>query len=214
MAYLTRILSDFLQQKGGVPMYHKKANVEVTMADITSKHAAILVDNYFEEVEFTKPKEALETAGALTTVISTGEEALHGMNHAKLGNPFMPDLTIEDVSFEDYDMLVLPGGAINADALRMSDKAREWVHYCLDHQVPLAAICHAPWLLVSADVVDGMKLTSFWTIQDDIRNAGGDWVDKELVIDGNVITSRGPKDLPVFCDAIVDTLSRTPVASI
>jgi protease I len=183
------------------------------MATITSKHAAILVDNYFEEVEFTKPKAALEEAGALTSVISTGEENLHAMNHAELGNTFMPDLTIEDVNFEDYDMLVLPGGAINADNLRMDEKAREWVHYCIENSVPLAAICHAPWLLVSADVVDGMKLTSFYTIQDDIRNAGGDWVDKELVIDGNVITSRKPDDLPVFCDAIVDTLSRSPVAA-
>lgn len=180
------------------------------MPDVTSKHVAILVDNYFEEVEFVKPKEALEEAGALTTVISTGEESLQGMRHAELGNTFMPDLTIEDVDFEDYDMLLLPGGAINADNLRMNEKAREWVQYCIENAVPLAAICHAPWLLVSSDVVDGMKLTSFWTIQDDIRNAGGDWADKPLVIDANVITSRKPDDLPQFCDAIIDMLSRTP----
>jgi len=181
------------------------------MADITAKHVAILVDNYFEEVEFTKPKQALEEAGAITTVVSTGEESLQGMNHAELGNVFMPDLTIEDVQFDDYDMLVLPGGAINSDALRMDQKAREWVQYCIENEVPLAAICHAPWLLVSSDVVDGMKLTSFWTIQDDIRNAGGDWVDKPLVVDANVITSRKPDDLPQFCEAAIDMLKRTPV---
>jgi protease I len=135
------------------------------------------------------------------------------MNHAELGNTYMPDLTIEDVNFEDYDMLVLPGGAINADSLRMNEKARQWVHYCLEHNIPLAAICHAPWLLVSADAVDGMKLTSYFTIQDDIRNAGGDWVDKELVIDNNVITSRSPDDLPAFCAAIIDVLARKPVAA-
>lgn len=181
------------------------------MPDITAKHVAILVDNYFEEMEFAKPKEALEEAGALTTVISTGEESLQAMHHAELGNIFMPDLTIEDVQFDDYDMLVLPGGAINADRLRMDEKAREWVQYCIENAVPLAAICHAPWLLVSADVVDGMRMTSFWTIQDDIRNAGGDWVDRPLVVDTNVITSRQPDDLPQFCDAMIDMLHRTPV---
>lgn len=180
------------------------------MADITAKHVAILVDNYFEEVEFTKPKQALEEAGAITTVVSTGEESLQGMNHAELGNQFMPDLTIDDVDFGDYNILLLPGGAINADSLRMNTKAREWVQYCIENGIPLAAICHAPWLLVSADVVDGMKLTSFWTIQDDIRNAGGDWVDKQLVIDSNVITSRKPDDLPAFCEAIVDMLEHAP----
>lgn len=181
------------------------------MADLTPKHVAMLVDNYFEEVEFTKPKEALEQVGAQVTVISTGEESLQGMNHAELGNRFMPDLTINDVDFEDYDMLVLPGGAVNADNLRMNTRAREWVQHCIEEGVPLAAICHAPWLLVSADVVDGMKMTSFWTIQDDIRNAGGDWTDRSVVIDTNVITSRKPDDLPQFCDAMIDMLSRTPV---
>ena len=181
------------------------------MSDITSKQAAILVDNYFEEVEFTEPKDALEHAGALTTVVSTGEETLQGMHHAEFGNTFMPDILIDDVDFEDYDMLVLPGGTINADNLRMNEKARQWVHYCIENSVPLAVICHAPWLLVSSDVVDGMKLTSFHTIQDDIRNAGGDWVDREVVIDNNVITSRNPHDLPAFCQAIVDMLSRTRV---
>lgn len=182
------------------------------MADITAKNVAILVDNYFEEVEFTSPKEALEQAGAIVTVVSTGEESLQGMNHAELANIFMPDLTIADVVFEDYDMLVLPGGAINADSLRMNEKAREWVQYCIENSVPLAAICHAPWLLASADVVDGMQLTSYFTIQDDLRNAGADWVDKKVVIDGHVITSRKPDDLPAFNEAIIKMLSRSPVS--
>lgn len=180
------------------------------MSDITNKRVAILVDNYFEEVEFVQPKESLEAAGAQVTVISTGEETLHGMNHAELGNIFMPDLTIDDVMFEDYDMLVLPGGGINADALRMDEKAREWVQYCVENAVPIAAICHAPWLLASADVVDGMQLTSYYTIQDDMVNAGADWVDKETVIDGNVLTSRKPDDIPAFNEAMLKMLTRTP----
>ncbi len=181
------------------------------MADIASKHVAILVDDYFEQVEFTKPKEAIEQAGALTTIITTKDsDTLHGMNHAEIGDSFMPDLHIEDTDFEDYDMLVLPGGVFNADQLRMNETAREWTRYCVENNIPLAAICHAPWLLVSADLVDGLRLTSYYTLQDDIRNAGGDWIDRELVVDGNVITSRKPDDLPVFCDAITHTLSSDP----
>lgn len=183
------------------------------MADIASKHVALLVDDYFEQVEFTKPKEALEEAGALTTVITTNKsDTLHGMKHAKIGDTFMPDLHIDEVDFEDYDMLVIPGGVFNADNLRMNEIAREWVEYMVENDMPLGVICHGPWLLVSANVVDGMRLTSYHTLQDDIRNAGGDWVDKELVIDGNVITSRKPDDLPAFCGALVDMLSKTPIA--
>ena len=180
------------------------------MSSIAGKNAAILVDNYFEEIEFVSPKEILDNAGVITAVISTGEESLQGMNHAELGNLFVPDLTIDDIVFEDYDILVVPGGALNADALRMNEKAREWVQYCIENSVPLAVICHAPWLLASADVVDGMQLTSYYTIQDDLRNAGATWVDEAVVIDGHVISSRSPQDLPKFNEAILQMLSRTP----
>jgi protease I len=180
------------------------------MSDITNKNVAILVDNYFEEVEFVKPKEALEAAGAQVTVVSTGQKTLQGMHHAERANIFMPDLTINDVAFEDYDMLVLPGGTINADNLRMNEKAREWVQHCIENAIPIAAICHAPWLLASADVVDGMQLTSYHTIQDDMVNAGADWVDEKTVIDGNVLTSRKPDDIPAFNEAMLKMLTRTP----
>ncbi len=184
------------------------------MADITAKHVAILVDNYFEQVEFTKPKQALEEAGALTTVVTTSDsDTLHGMNHAKIADTFMPDVHIEDVNMEDYDMLVIPGGVINSDILRMNQTARDWAIYCVENDVPLAAICHAPWLLVSADLVDGVQLTSYFTLQDDIRNAGGDWVNKELVVDSGIITSRNPDDLEAFCTAIIDALSKAPARS-
>lgn len=178
------------------------------MADMTSRRVAILVDNYFEQVEFTEPKEALEQAGAQVSVVSTGAETLHGMHHAELADDFMPDELIDEADFDEYDMLVLPGGTINADNLRMSQRARDWVHHCIENGKPIAAICHAPWLLVSAGVVDGVKLTSYPTLQDDIRNAHGDWVDAELVVDGNMITSRNPDDLPAFCTAIIEALER------
>lgn len=178
------------------------------MADMTSRHVAILVDNYFEQVEFTEPKEALEQAGAQVSVVSTGAETLHGMHHTELADDFMPDELIDEADFYEYDMLVLPGGTINADNLRMSQRARDWVHHCIENGKPIAAICHAPWLLISAGVVDGVKLTSYPTLQDDIRNAHGDWVDAELVVDGNMITSRNPDDLPAFCTAIIESLER------
>lgn len=181
------------------------------MPDITDRHVAILVDDYFEQVEFTEPKEALEQAGAQVTVVSTGTDALHGMHHAEIADEFMPDELIDEIDFEDFDMLVLPGGVMNADNLRMNKRAREWVHHCIEHGKPIGAICHAPWLLVSASVLDGVKLTSYYTIQDDIKNAHGNWVDAELVIDGNLITSRKPDDLPAFCQALIDTLEREPL---
>jgi len=181
------------------------------MADISHRHVAILVDDHFEQVEFTEPKEALEQAGAQVTIVSTGKDALHGMNHAEIADEFMPDELIDEVDFDEFDMLVLPGGVMNSDKLRMNVKAQDWVHYMIEHGKPIAAICHAPWLLVSASVLDGVKLTGYYTLQDDIRNAHGNWVDAELVIDGNIITSRGPKDLPAFCDALVETLEHEPV---
>lgn len=182
--------------------------------DINGKHIAILVDNYFEQAEFDEPLSALKNAGAEVTVISAGSKELTGMHHAEKGDTFQADLTLEEASSDDYDALVLPGGAINADSLRMNENARRWVTDFLDSYRPLAAICHAPWVLVSADCIEGRRLTSYETIQDDIRNAGAEWVDMPLVIDGNLITSRKPDDLPQFCDAIIKFLSsKTAVAT-
>jgi protease I len=177
------------------------------MADLSDKKVAILVHNYFEQAEFTGPKEALEEAGAEVTVVSCGEETVQGMNHAEVADEFPVDAQIDDVDFSEFDALVLPGGAVNADNLRMVQKARDWVNYCAQNTVPLAVICHAPWVLVSAGLADGLKLTSFYTIQDDIRNAGGDWVDEEVVIDGNIITSRNPDDIPAFNKALIELLT-------
>lgn len=183
------------------------------MTDITDTHVAILVDNYFEQLEFTEPKDTLENAGADVTVISTGADVLHGMHGAEIGDDFVPDIVLAEAEFEDYDMLILPGGVINADKLRMNTKARDWVHYCIDNEIPLAAICHAPWLLVSAGVCDGMRLTSYFTLQDDVWNAHGTWIDSQLVVDGPVITSRTPDDLPVFCGALIDALEHLPATA-
>ena len=176
--------------------------------DIAGKTVVILVHNYFEQAEFEGPLQRLHDAGAEVRVVSaSGERELQGLNHVDKGDKFTADLLLDDTKPDAYDALVLPGGAINADALRMIDGARDWVRHFVDTEKPLAAICHAPWVLVSAGCADGRHLTSFFTIQDDIRNAGGEWTDEEVVTDGRLITSRKPDDVPAFTDALIRLLA-------
>ena len=174
---------------------------------VTDKKAAVLVDNYFEQAEFEAPVRALKDAGVAVAVVSSAGRELQGMQHADKSRTFMADLLLDDAHADDYDALVLPGGAINADHLRMVPAAQEWVQDFMERGKPLAVICHAPWVLVSADVVNGRKLTSYYTTQDDIRNAGGEWVDDSVVIDGSLITSRKPDDLPAFNEALLSMLA-------
>lgn len=171
------------------------------------KRIAILVDNYFEQAEFEEPMEAFKDAGIEVVVVGVKTKELQGLNHVDKGDTFEADLLIGDGTSDEYDALVLPGGVVNADRLRMVEPARQWVKDFLDSGRLVAAICHAPWLLVSADVVQGRKLTSFFTIQDDVDNAGGEWVDQEVVVDGNLITSRKPDDIPAFNQAILRVLA-------
>ena len=176
---------------------------------IANKRVAILVDDNFEQIEFTGPLEALKAAGAQVDVVSAAESKdLHSLRHVKAGDTFVADQLLSDVDPADYDALVLPGGAINADVLRMNAKAQAWARSFLESGKLVAAICHAPWLLVSAGAADGRTLTSYPTIQDDIKNAGGTWVDREAVIDDNLITSRRPDDIPAFNDAILAFLNQ------
>jgi protease I len=164
---------------------------------------AILATDDFEQVEMTEPRRALEQAGAQTVLISNKPGSVKGVNHDKPADTFSVDLTLEQVNPDDFDGVLLPGGAINADTIRMDQKARQFVQQIDKIGRPMAVICHAPWLLVSAGLVKGRKLTSYYTIQDDVRNAGGNWVDQEFVRDGNLATSRSPKDLPAFNSGIV-----------
>jgi protease I len=173
---------------------------------IIGKKVAVLVDDYFEQAEFEEPIEALRDAGVEVEVIATKNKKIHGLNHVDKGDTFTADLLLDEATPEDYDALVLPGGAINADALRMVEAAQLWVRDFLEEDRPVAVICHAPWVLVSADLLDGRRLTSFETIQDDIQNAGGDWVNEPVVIDGSLITSRKPDDLPAFNEALIKML--------
>jgi protease I len=169
---------------------------------IKGKRIALLVDNYFEQAELEVPWRFLSEEGAEVIIVATKDKALQGMNQAKYGDRFEAHQPLEDINVKDYDALVLPGGVINADKLRMVEKARQWINQFIDDDKLIAAICHAPWLLVSADVVEERKLTSYFTLQDDIRNAGGEWTDRAVVVDDNLITSRGPDDLGLFNAAI------------
>lgn len=169
---------------------------------IQNKKIALLVDDYFEQVECEEPRKQLQEAGAIVTLVAVENKEVYGLNHVDIGDAFNADMLLSEVDFDEYDALVLPGGVVNSDMLRMNSKAREWVTHFTDEGKLIAAICHAPWLLVSADVVEGRRLTSYFTLQDDIRNAGAEWIDHELVHDGNLITSREPDDIPAFVGAI------------
>jgi protease I len=178
------------------------------MADLSGKKVAVIATDYFEEAELTEPVKALKQAGAQVEIIAPKSGEIKGLKHVDTGRSVNVDKTLDEADPNDYDAAVFPGGAINADHLRMEEKARDFIISIMDEQdKPTAVICHAPWLLVSSHLARGKKLTSFFTIQDDMRNAGADWVDEEVVIDGNLITSRNPDDLPAFNKALMDALA-------
>lgn len=177
-------------------------------SDLSGKKVAVVATDYFEEAELTEPVKALKEAGATVEIIAPKSGEIKGLKHTDPGQSIKVDKTLDEASPDDYDALVLPGGAVNADHLRMEQKARDFVVKMMDEQnKPTAVICHAPWVLASAGLARGRKLTSYFTIQDDMRNAGADWVDQEVVIDGNLITSRNPDDLPVFNKALIEALA-------
>ena len=159
---------------------------------------AILVSTDFEQAELVKPREALEHAGATAKIISPKSGKITGMKHDEKKDEFDVDQTLDEAKPEEFDAVLLPGGALNADFIRVQPKAQEFVRKFDQAGKPMAIICHAPWLLVSAGLVKGRKLTSYHTIQDDIRNAGGKWEDKEVIRDRNWVTSRQPADIPAF----------------
>jgi protease I len=160
---------------------------------------AILLGDYFEQVEMTEPRKALDAAGARTTLISPVEGDVHGVERDReLLDTFQVELPLAQANPDDFDALLLPGGALNADSTRTLANVQEFVRKVAQSGKPMAVICHAPWLLVSAGLVRGRTLTSYHTLQDDIRNAGATWLDIEVVRDGNLVTSRQPSDIPAF----------------
>src|ERR687885_2688516 len=173
-------------------------------AQLQGKKIAFLAANMFEEVELAEPWKALEQAGAELDLVSLEEGEIQGFNHYDKAGSFKVDKTVEEVMASDYDGLVLPGGVGNPDNLRQNENAVAFVRDFFEQGKPVGAICHAPWTLVEAGVVRGRTLTSFPSLQTDIRNAGGNWVDEEVHVDSGLVTSRNPDDLPAFCEKIVE----------
>ena len=167
---------------------------------------AFLVTDGFEQVELTGPKDAVEKQGAKTMIVSLDEGEVKGWDETNWGDKFKVDITLDQTSAESFDGLVLPGGQINPDLLRVEDKAIQFIKDFANSHKPIAAICHGPWTLIEAGLVEGKKMTSFPSIKTDLINAGANWVDEEVVEDGNIITSRNPDDIPAFNQAFIKAL--------
>jgi protease I len=171
---------------------------------LEGKKVAILAADMFERVELEEPRKALEDAGATTEVVSIHDGEIRGFDHFDPANTVKVDRTIEEVSVDDYDALLIPGGVGNPDQLRGDENAVSFVRDFAAAKKPMAVICHGPWMLVESGVVRGRTVTSWPTLQTDIRNAGGAWVDKEVVVDGGLVTSRKPDDLPAFNEKMIE----------
>jgi protease I len=179
--------------------------------ELTGRRVAILAADGVEKVELEQPRDAVESAGARVELLSLQTGEIEARNHdLEPAGTFRVDRAVGDVGVDDFDALVLPGGTVNPDKLRLDESAVAFVRDFVRSGKPVAAICHGPWTLVEADVVRDRTLTSYPSIRTDLRNAGATVVDQEVCIDGNLITSRSPKDLPAFCQAITDQFAATP----
>ncbi len=174
---------------------------------MTTKIAFLTASEGIERVELTDPWAAVSDAGHTAHLLSPESGEVQLFDHLDKAETRDVDVVVKDADVADYDALVLPGGVANPDALRMDDDAVAFIKAFVESGKPVAAICHAPWTLVEAGVLDGKRLTSWPSLQTDIRNAGGEWVDEEVVVDGNLITSRNPDDLPAFSKALLASLS-------
>lgn len=174
---------------------------------LSGKKVAVVATDYFEEAELTEPVKALKEEGAEVDIIAPKSGKIQGVKHVDKGESVIVDKTLAEADPNDYDALVVPGGAVNADHLRMDEKAKDFLRKIFGEGKPTAIICHGPWLLASAGLARGRKITSYFTIQDDMRNAGAEWSDERVVQDGNLITSRQPDDIPAFNQALISALA-------
>jgi protease I len=181
------------------------------MPELRGKRIAFLATDMVEQVELTEPWKAVEEAGAQPELVSLEEGEIQGFDHYDKADTFEVDRVVTEVTADDYDGLVLPGGVGNPDTLRTHDDAVRFVRTFIESGKPVAVICHGPWTLVEADVVRDRTLTSYPSVQTDIKNAGGNWVDRDVVVDDNIVSSRKPDDLPEFCSKLVEVFAETPV---
>lgn len=175
--------------------------------NVAGKKVAILVTNGFEQVEFTKPRDALLEAGAKVLVVSLERGEIQGMHHDKPGDRFPVDVTVAKAKSADFDALLLPGGVMNPDALRGDEDAISFVQDFFQDSKPVFAICHGPQVLITAKVVEGRSMTSYKTVKTDLENAGARWVDQSVVVDQGLVTSRNPDDIPDFIDKMLEELA-------
>jgi protease I len=173
-------------------------------SELNDRRIAVLATDGVEQVELTQPVDALQGAGADVTLVSLKPGTFQGFNHLDKADTFEADLGVADANADDFDGLLLPGGVANPDALRMDDDAVAFVRAFVDDGKPIGVICHGPWTLVEADAVRGRTITSWPSLKTDIRNAGGEWVDEEVVTDQGIVSSRKPDDLPAFCSKIIE----------
>ena len=178
------------------------------MTELNGKRVAILATDMFEQVELVEPRKALDDAGAETEIVSLESGEIQGFNHYDKADKLPVDKTVDEVTADDYDALMLPGGVGNPDTLRMHEDAVRFVRSFFEAGKPVGAICHAPWMLVEADVVRGRPVTSWPSLKTDIRNAGGDWQDKEVIVDDGLVTSRKPDDIPAFNEKIIEEFAK------
>ena len=171
---------------------------------LKGKKVAILVADGFEQVELTEPRKALEAAGAITEIVSPADGEVQGWNHDEKAELFSVDMPLKRARSDDYDALLLPGGVRNPDQLRMSTRAVEFLDGFFATGKPVAAICHAPWMLIESGMVKGRKLTSWPSLKTDLANAGAEWVDREVVVDRGLVTSRKPADIPAFNQKMIE----------
>ena len=177
---------------------------------LNGKTVAILVADGFEQVEMTKPRQALDEAGAQTKIVSLKAGKIQGMNHADKGDKFDVDLTLDQARPEQFDALLIPGGLYNPDAMRTNEKAHNFARHFFRESKPVAVICHGPQVLINADLVRGRKMTSWPAIRVDMRNAGARWVDEEVVVDNGLISSRKPDDIPAFNRKMIEEFAEGP----
>jgi protease I len=173
---------------------------------LEGKRVAFLATDGVEQVELTEPWKAVEDEGGTPELVSLESGEIQGFDHLDKGDTFSVDKTVQEASESDYDGLVLPGGVANPDFLRMDEKAVSFVRSFFEAQKPVAVICHGPWTLVEADVVRDRTITSWPSLRTDIRNAGGNWVDEEVVVDNGLVSSRNPDDLPAFCAKMAEEI--------
>lgn len=176
------------------------------MADgrLSGRKVAVLATDGFEQVELTKPVEALRAEGAEVEIVAPKGGEIQGFNHHDKGDTVAVDKDLAQADAGSYDAIVLPGGVINPDALRLEPKAIDFIRSFAQAGKPIAAICHGPWTLINAEAVEGRRMTSWPSLETDLKNAGADWVDEEVVVDKGLVTSRKPDDLPAFCRKMVE----------